>query len=86
MMTETEIDDFVRRAEEVYATKLRTVLEPEHVDEFVVIEPDPGDFFLGKTLNEATQAARKTYPDRLTHAMRVGHKTAIRTRSGSDCQ
>lgn len=76
-MTKPEIEDFVRKAEEIYATHLRSVLEPEHSDEFVVIEPDSGDYFLGNTLTEATQAARKSYPNRWTHAMRVGHRAAL---------
>lgn len=76
-MTEPDIDEFVRRAEDVYATKLRAVLEPQHMDEFVAIEPESGDYFLGKTLSEATGAARQSYPDRLTHAMRVGHRAAL---------
>ncbi len=68
---------FVRRAEEIYSARLRAVLEPEHIDEFVVIEPESGDYFLGRTLREAVRAARRAHPDRLTHAMRVGHKAAI---------
>ncbi len=76
-MTEAKVDEFVRRAEEVYATQLRGSLEPEHMDEFVAIEPESGDYFLGKTLSQATGAARKTYPNRLTHVMRVGHRAAL---------
>ncbi|MCE9553453.1 MAG: hypothetical protein K8T91_08775 [Planctomycetes bacterium] len=76
-MTEQDVEAFVRRAEEIYATKLRAILEPEHVDEFVAIEPESGDYFLGKTLSEATRAGRKAHPDRLTHAMRVGHRAAL---------
>ena len=76
-MSEPDVDEFVRRAEELYAGKLRSVLEPEHIDELVVIEPESGDYFLGKTLSEATRAARKSHPDRLTHAMRVGHRAAL---------
>jgi len=76
-MTEPNVDEFVRRAEEVYATKMRAVLEPDHIDEFVAIEPESGDYFLGNTLNEAAAAARRAYPDRLTHVMRVGHKAAL---------
>ncbi len=76
-MTELNVDEFVRRAEEIYASRRRAALELDHIDEFVVIEPESGDHFLGKTLNEATRAARCTYPDRLTHAMRVGHKAAL---------
>ena len=76
-MSDPEIDAFVRKAEAIYATRLRSLLEPEHRDEFVAIEPESGDYFLGKTLNEATRAARHAYPHRLTHAMRVGHKAAL---------
>ncbi len=76
-MTEAEVEEFVRRAEDVYATRWRAILEPEHVDKFVAIEPDSGEYFLGKTLSEAMAAARRAYPDRLAHAMRVGHKAAL---------
>ena len=76
-MTEPDRDAFVRRAEEFYAVRLRLVLEHEHRDEFVAIEPESGDYFLGRTLRDAVRAARCAYPDRLTHAMRVGHRAAI---------
>ncbi len=103
-MTGPDVDEFVRRAEEVYTTRLRAILEPEHLesvtkpaaplpglgrvacglefcdsllDKFVAIEPESGDYFLGKTLSEAIGAARRSYPDRLAHVMRVGHKTAL---------
>ena len=76
-MTEAEVEEFVRRSEDVYATRLRAILEPKHVDEFVAIEPESAEYFLGKTLSEAMAAAHRAYPDRLAHAMRVGHKAAL---------
>lgn len=76
-MTPSEVDEFVRRAEAIYAARLKEALEPDHLNEFVVIEPESGDYFLGKTLGEATQAARQSHPGRLTHALRVGHRAAI---------
>jgi hypothetical protein len=76
-MDSREVRQFVRRAEEFYAAKLQPILEPAHADEFVVIEPESGDFFLGRTLSEAGSAARAAHPNRLTHAMRVGHSTAL---------
>ena len=76
-MTEAEVQEFVRRAEDVYNSRLRSVLEPGHVDEFVAIEPESGEYFLGSTLSEAMAAAHRAYPDRLAHAMRVGHKAAL---------
>lgn len=76
-MTDHDLDAFVDKAEEVYATRWRDVLEAEHMDEFVAIEPESGDYFLGHTMSEATRAAREKYPDRLTHAMRIGHRAAL---------
>ena len=76
-MTKPEVEEFVRRAEKIYANRLRSVLEPEHVDEFVAIEPESGDYFLGNTLSEAPRAARHCHPDRWTHVMRIGHSAAL---------
>lgn len=76
-MAKQEVERFVQRAEEIYSTRLRAVLEPEHLDEFVAIEPESGDYFLGKTLSEAARAARQVHPNRKTHAMRVGRKAAL---------
>lgn len=76
-MNKQQTEALVQAAEEIYATRLRHQLETEHLNEFVVIEPESGDFFLGKTLSEAGAAARKVHPGRLTHAMRIGHEAAI---------
>jgi hypothetical protein len=76
-MTRSDVNEFVQRAEAIYSSRLQAILEPAHIDEFVAIEPQSGNYFLGKTLNEAARAARKAYPDRLTHAMRIGHRAAI---------
>lgn len=76
-MSDADINEFVHKAETIYAHRLRAVLEPGHLDEFVAIEPESGDYFLGTTLNEVTRAARDLYPDRLTHAMRIGYRAAL---------
>jgi hypothetical protein len=76
-MNSTETEGFARKAEEIYANRWQASLEQSHMNEFVAIEPESGDYFLGKTLSEAIRAARRAYPDRLSHAMRVGHRTAI---------
>ena len=64
-------------ARRIYAGRLRELLEPQHMDEFVAIEPNSGEYFLGQTLSDAIGASRAKYPDRLAHAMRVGHKAAV---------
>ncbi len=64
-------------AKRIYEDELRASLEQSHMNEFVAIEPVSGEFFLGQTLSEAIGASRRKYPDRLAHALRVGHKAAI---------
>jgi hypothetical protein len=61
----------------IYEQRLRASLEATNMHEFVSIEPESGDHFLGKTLSEAIQAARAAYPDRLTFTMRVGNETTV---------
>lgn len=76
-MLTPELDDFIKKAEAIYDKHLVRLLDPEHKGKFVAIEPETGSYFLGATLTEAMSAARREFPDRLTHAMRVGHKTAL---------
>lgn len=64
-------------ARKIYQEQLREMLEPSHRDEFVAIEPVSGDYFLGQTLSEAIGASRSKHPDRLAHALRVGHQAAV---------
>jgi hypothetical protein len=65
------------RVAAIYQERLKTRLEATNLDDFVAIEPESGDCFLGKTLSEAIQAARAAHPTRLPFALRIGHKSAI---------
>jgi len=76
-MTIDRSNDVARLAQAIYDQRLKDQLETTHRDEFVAIEPISGDWFLGQTLSEAIGLARKAHPDRLAHAVRVGHRTAV---------
>ena len=76
MASEQSIE-MARKAQEIYEHKLKSKLEATNRDDFVAVEPESGDYFLGRTLNEAIQAARAAYPERLPFALRVGHKTTV---------
>jgi hypothetical protein len=69
--------DVARRGEEFFQQRLREELEKTHWGLFVSIEPDSGDYFLGRTLEEAIGAARRAYPDRVSYTCRVSFSTAI---------
>jgi len=70
-------ENVAREAKRIYEERLRTPLEKSHMNEFVAVEPVSGEYFLGQTLSEAIGASRTKYPDRLAHALRVGHQAAI---------
>jgi hypothetical protein len=69
--------ELARRAQAIYDERYREHLEATHADEFVAIEPDSGEFFLGATLSEAIQAARAAHPHQIPFAVRVGHQATV---------
>jgi hypothetical protein len=76
-MVSDQTADVARRAKQLYEMRLRPALEATNKHDFVAIEPDSGDYFLGQTLSEAIQASRAKYPDRLAFALRVGHVATV---------
>lgn len=76
-MASQRTEDVIQRASRLYEEKLREKLEKTNMHEFVAIEPDSEEFFLGQTLSEAIQASRAAYPDRLAFAIRIGNSTAV---------
>lgn len=47
-----------------------------------VIEPDTGEYFLGKTLLEALKKARKKYADSIFYTIRIGYPSAYWHKGG----
>jgi hypothetical protein len=76
-MNQQERDELGRRARAVYEQKLKASLERDHLHEFVGIEPDSGDYTLGKTLSEAGWAISDAHPGHPTVVLRVGHSAAV---------
>ena len=64
-------------AKRIYNERLREHLEKTNLHDFVAIEPISGEYFLGQTLSSAIGASRKKHPDRLAHALRIGHEAAL---------
>lgn len=72
----TTLSDVPARARAIFEG-IKATLEERHLNEFVAVEPVSGRHFLGATLSDAIGAARREYPDRLSHAFRIGHSAAI---------
>jgi hypothetical protein len=68
-------EEFIAKGEEVYK-KLKDDLEPAHDGEIVAINPENGDHFVGKTLNEADGNAFAKYPDQWLYFVRIGSPDA----------
>ncbi|MFQ5794299.1 MAG: hypothetical protein ACE5JP_04525 [Candidatus Bipolaricaulia bacterium] len=51
-------------------------LAEEHFGQFITIEVDSGDYFMGDTAIEATQKARAKHPDKIFFLGRIGYRTA----------
>jgi hypothetical protein len=60
-------------AQQLYDEKLRPQLEPRYEGKIVVIDAESGDYFMGETLHEANEKARKKYPDNVFYAIKVGY-------------
>lgn len=57
-MVSADTKSVIERAKQIYADRLQTVLEPQHLNRFVAIEPESGDYFLGDTFDEAVKWIR----------------------------
>lgn len=76
-MLTAELQQLADAGQRIYESRLRVQLEQTAPHAFVAIEPESGDYFLGKTLTDAMAAARQAHPQRKAYAVRVGHQCAI---------
>src|SRR5438045_3518949 len=71
------ISPLAERGKRIYEERLKALLEPAHKGEFVAIEPESGDYFLGRDMGEAGTRARAAHPERFSYLMRVGFPYAV---------
>jgi hypothetical protein len=76
-MVSAHTKSVIERAKRIYSEQLQKVLEPQHLDRYVAIEPESGDYFLGNTFDEAVKSARAKHPSRLSHTIWIGHRAAF---------
>jgi len=69
--------EIAERAERIYEQRFRATLERTNSGQYVAIEPDSGDHFLGGTLTEAGMAARRAHPEKPSFILRIGQKAAV---------
>lgn len=69
------------KGQQLYEEKLCSELEAQHLGEFVAIEAESGEYFVGQTLDETLRRAEQSYPDKLFHVVRIGRRGVHAVRS-----
>lgn len=80
-LLDAEGEKLTSKGERLYRRKLKDVLEPKYTGMFAAIEPDSGDYFLGKRMIEAVDKAKAKHPEKLVYLVRIGSLTAGKLRS-----
>jgi hypothetical protein len=76
-MVSADTKSVIERAKRIYAEQLQANLEPAHLNRFVAIEPQSGEYFLADTFDEAVKLATSKHPSLLSHTIRIGHRAAF---------
>lgn len=53
--------------------ELKDNLEMKHKGEYLAIEVETGDYFIGRTIEEAGKKAREKYPNKIFHLIKIGY-------------
>jgi hypothetical protein len=64
----------VKRPSQEVLTRVQSLKDKKGL--IAVIEPDTGEYFLGKNLLEALTKARTKYPGKIFYTVRVGYPSA----------
>ena len=80
--TPTSDKNVCQRARAVYDEHIRHLVEPQHVDKFIAVEPDTGEFDFDADLSKASSKLIERRPGSKTCILRIGHKAAINMGSG----
>jgi hypothetical protein len=76
-MTENNHKALATEARRIYNQQLKGTLEACCRGQFVAIEIDSGDYFLGGTPLEAIKSGKAKHPGKAFHVMKVGYKAAV---------
>ena len=61
--------------------EIREALESQHHGEYLMIEVDSGEYFIGGTSEEALRQAEAVHPDKVFCLIRIGYPAAHKLRS-----
>ena len=70
--------EVMEQARRVYDERLREELEAEHFGEVIAVEPESGEYVLGKDFMAVSQACRQMFGNQMTYTFRVGGGGAVK--------
>jgi hypothetical protein len=69
-------EEVARRGEAIYERDIRSKVESEHRDEFLVIDIESGDYEIDRNALEATHRVIARHPDGERYLLRIGSLAA----------
>ena len=78
MASDTINQSFIDHCRTIYQQCLPQLMA-DHQGKVMAIEPESGEYFLGETLDSASELARARYPDRLFGFFRIDTSPAVVT-------
>jgi len=72
--TNYSTEEIASLGREIYAKRLKPLLEPGNIGKFLVIDVETGDYEMDENGEAASLRARNKKPDGVRYAMRIGHR------------
>ena len=69
-------DEITKRGKAIYETQLKTLLEPEHIGKFLVIDVETGEYEIGENDLAVSQSAYHKNPNGARFGMRIGYRAS----------
>ncbi|MBI5403795.1 MAG: hypothetical protein HY959_10385 [Ignavibacteriae bacterium] len=75
LIKNANIDKIAKEGQKIY-DKIKIKYEPEHNGEFLAIEIESEQVYLGKTSAEAVEIARLKHKDKVFYVVKIGYTAA----------
>ena len=76
-MKEEEKNNFMLKAKGYYMQLQKKLSDKYPPESYICIEPESGDYFIGKSAIEVMQKSEKKYPDKRFFVAQLGRMTGL---------
>ena len=73
------LQDLEKKGQEIYESKLKEPLEKKHFGKYVAIDIESEDYFVADTLDDVLLKAKKKYPNKIFHSIKIGSAGVFKT-------